>query len=135
MTKFCIATMVLVTLLAARTSRGEMSLYVDGNKGNDRAEVVKQLLGTKDREGVFGKYSFDENGDITLTPYGVYKIENGALVFSRELRQEGKLGFWRWTSIVFGVAGTYRQNDVVDVIYESAAGGRTVASSLPVEAD
>lgn len=64
-----------------------------------------------------------------------YRLENGALVFSRELRQEGKLGFWRWTSIVFGVAGTYRQNDVVDVIYESAAGGRTVASSLPVEAD
>ena len=62
-----------------------------------------------------------------------YRLENGALVFSRELHQEGKLGFWRWTSIVFGVAGTYRQNDVVDVIYESAGGGRTVASNLPVE--
>jgi hypothetical protein len=62
-----------------------------------------------------------------------YRLENGSLVFSRELHQEGKLGFWRWTSIVFGVAGTYRQNDVVDVIYESAAGGRTVASNLPVE--
>jgi hypothetical protein len=62
-----------------------------------------------------------------------YRLENGSLVFSRELHQEGKLGFWRWTSIVFGVAGTYRQNDVVDVIYESAGGGRTVASNLPVE--
>jgi hypothetical protein len=62
-----------------------------------------------------------------------YRLENGSLVFSRELHQEGKLGFWRWTSIVFGVAGTYRQNDVVDVIYESAAGGRAVASNLPVE--
>ena len=62
-----------------------------------------------------------------------YRLENGSLVFSRELHQEGKLGFWRWTSIVFGVAGTYRQNDVVDIIYESAAGGRTVASNLPVE--
>ena len=62
-----------------------------------------------------------------------YRVENGSLVFARELRQEGKLGFWRWTSIVFGVAGTYRQNDVVDVIYESADGGRAVASSLPVE--
>ena len=62
-----------------------------------------------------------------------YRLEKGSLVFSRELRQEGKLGFWRWTSIVFGVAGTYRQNDVVDVIYESATGGRTVASNLPVE--
>ena len=62
-----------------------------------------------------------------------YRVEDGALVFSRELHQEGKLGFWRWTSIVFGVAGTYRQNDVVDVIYESAGGGRTVASNLPLE--
>jgi hypothetical protein len=61
-----------------------------------------------------------------------YRVEDGALVFTRELHQEGKLGFWRWTSIVFGVAGTYRQNDVVDVIYESAGSGRTVASNLPV---
>lgn len=62
-----------------------------------------------------------------------YTVRDGELVFSRELRQEGKLGFWRWASIVFGVAGTYRQNDVVDVIYESADGGRAVASNLPVE--
>jgi branched-chain amino acid transport system substrate-binding protein len=71
-----------------------MSVLLDaikraGDKGNDRAEVVKQLLGTKDREGVFGKYSFDENGDITLTPYGVYKIENGALVFDHTVNPEG----------------------------------------------
>ena len=59
-----------------------------------------------------------------------YRVEQGSLVFTRELHQEGKLGFWRWTSIVFGVAGTYRQNDVVDVIYDSAGGGRTVASNL-----
>jgi hypothetical protein len=61
-----------------------------------------------------------------------YRVEQGSLVFTRELHQEGKLGFWRWTSIVFGVAGTYRQNDVVDVIYESVGGRRTVASNLPV---
>jgi hypothetical protein len=61
-----------------------------------------------------------------------YTLEAGTLVFSRELRQEGRLGFWRWTSIVLGVAGTYRQNDVVDVVYESDAGVRTVASGLPV---
>ena len=65
-----------------------MSLLLDaikraGDEGNDRAAVVKQLLATKDREGVFGKYSIDENGDITLTPYGIYKIEDGALVFDR----------------------------------------------------
>jgi hypothetical protein len=64
-----------------------------------------------------------------------YRVESGVLHFSRELQQEGRLGFWRWASIVFGIAGTYRRNDVVDVIYESARGGRTVASALPVEAD
>jgi branched-chain amino acid transport system substrate-binding protein len=63
-----------------------MSLLLDaikraGENGDDRASVAKQLLATKDREGVFGKYSIDPNGDITLTPYGIYRIEDGALVF------------------------------------------------------
>jgi hypothetical protein len=61
-----------------------------------------------------------------------FKVAGGSLVFTRELRQEGRLGFWRWTSILFGAAGTYRQNDVVDVIHQRA-GQRTVASGLPVE--
>ena len=61
-----------------------------------------------------------------------FRIEDRALVFARELRQEGRLGFWRWASILFGAAGTYRQNDVVDVIY-AVNGQRTVASGLPVE--
>ena len=62
-----------------------------------------------------------------------FRVEDGAIVFGRELHQEGRLGFWRWTSILFGVAGTYRQNDVVDVVYEAGDGRRTVASGLPVE--
>jgi hypothetical protein len=39
------------------------------------------------------------------------------LVFRRELAEEGKLGFWRWLSIFLGVAGTYRKNDKVDVVF------------------
>ena len=70
-----------------------MSLLLDaikraGDDGNDRAAVVKQLLSTKDREGVFGKYSIDPNGDITLTPYGIYKIEDGALVFDHTVETQ-----------------------------------------------
>ncbi len=61
-----------------------------------------------------------------------FDVKGRTLVFRRELKQEGRLGFWRWTSIVFGVAGTYRQNDVVDVVYESG-GRRGVASGLPVD--
>jgi branched-chain amino acid transport system substrate-binding protein len=68
-----------------------MSLLLDaieraGADGGDRAAVVEQLFATKDREGTFGTYSIDENGDITLTPYGVYRIEDGALVFDHTVK-------------------------------------------------
>ena len=53
------------------------------------------------------------------------------LVFARPLAREGRLGFWRWTSLFLGIAGTYRQNDSVDVVYESA-GRRVVATGLPI---
>ena len=61
-----------------------------------------------------------------------FRVEGRTLVFSRELKTEGKLGFWRWTSIFVGIAGTYRQNDSVDVVYERD-GQRVVATKLPVE--
>ena len=64
---------------------------------------------------------------------GDFRVRGRSLVFERELRQEGRLGFWRWASIVLGVAGTYRRNDVVDVIYEAVGGRRGVASNQPVE--
>jgi branched-chain amino acid transport system substrate-binding protein len=60
-----------------------------GEAGNDRAAVVEQLMATKDREGVFGTYSIDPNGDITLTPYGVYRIEKGAMVFDHSIQAQG----------------------------------------------
>ena len=56
----------------------------------------------------------------------------GTLVFPRRLATEGKLGFWRWTSLWLGIAGTYRQNDVVDVVYESG-GRRQVETGLRFE--
>lgn len=46
-----------------------------------------------------------------------FDVVEDTLVFERELRKEGKLGFWRWFLGAFGV-GTYRQNDSVDVRYE-----------------
>jgi hypothetical protein len=56
------------------------------------------------------------------------------LVFERSLAREGRLGFWRWLSLFLGVAGTYRQNDSVDVIYE-VNGRRTVAAALPMRVE
>ena len=61
-----------------------------------------------------------------------FLIEGRSLVFERPLAREGRLGFWRWLSLLLGVAGTYRQNHSVDVVYQSG-GRRTVASGLPFE--
>ena len=52
------------------------------------------------------------------------------LVFRRELAPEGKLGFWRWLSLFLGVAGTYRNNDTVDIVY-SDGGNRRVVTLAP----
>src|SRR5215218_7142995 len=45
-----------------------------------------------------------------------YRVADGALVFSKELVKEGKLGFWRWFWGAWGI-GTYRRNDQVDVAW------------------
>jgi hypothetical protein len=49
------------------------------------------------------------------------------LVFRRELAEECRLGFWRWLSMFLGVAGTYRKNDTVDVVF-TRDGRRTVVT-------
>lgn len=61
-----------------------------------------------------------------------FDVDGRTLVFDRDLKTEGKLGFWRWTSIFVGIAGTYRQNDSVDVVY-TRGGRRVVAAKLPLE--
>jgi hypothetical protein len=63
-----------------------------------------------------------------------YRRVGDDLVFDRRLAHEGRLGFWRWLSLFLGVAGTYRQNDSVDVIYE-VDGRRVVANGLPLLAE
>jgi hypothetical protein len=61
-----------------------------------------------------------------------YERRAGALLFSRALLREGRLGTVRWLSMLLGIAGTYRQNDSVDVVYERG-GRRVVATGLPLE--
>ena len=60
-----------------------------------------------------------------------FRVEGRSLVFERLLAHEGKLGFWRWLSLLLGVAGTYRQNDSVDVVYERG-GRRVVVNNLRI---
>lgn len=62
-----------------------------------------------------------------------YDVSGATLVFTKPLAQEGRLGWLRWTSMFLGIAGTYRKDDSVDVVYD-AAGRRRVASKLPIVA-
>jgi branched-chain amino acid transport system substrate-binding protein len=68
-----------------------MSLVLDAIEragSTDKAEVLRALFETKDRQSVLGTYSIDENGDTTLTDYGVYRIEDGELVFDKTVKAE-----------------------------------------------
>jgi hypothetical protein len=80
--------------------------------------------------GVGDAFEVFVNG-VVQRPGTDYRREGGELVFDRRLAREGQLGFWRWLSLFLGVAGTYRQNDSVDVVYERG-GRRIVATSLPL---
>ena len=62
-----------------------------------------------------------------------YVVRDGNLLFERPMKDEGKLGLIRWASITLGIAGSYRQNDSVDVAYERD-GRKVVAAKLPMEA-
>ena len=80
--------------------------------------------------GVGEAFEVFVNG-VVQQPGRDFRREGGELVFEQRLAREGRLGFWRWLSLFLGVAGTYRQNDSVDVVYEHD-GRRVVATSLPL---
>ncbi len=54
----------------------------------DRASVIEALFETEDRKSILGEYSIDELGDTTLTDYGVFRIEDGELVFDTKVSVE-----------------------------------------------
>jgi branched-chain amino acid transport system substrate-binding protein len=53
-----------------------------------KEDVIAALFDTKDRSSVLGTYSIDENGDTTLTDYGVYTIEGGELTFDSTIKAQ-----------------------------------------------
>jgi hypothetical protein len=61
-----------------------------------------------------------------------FVISEGTLRFSRPLEKEGKIGFWRWTAMFFGIFGTYRKNDSVDIQY-MVNGHQRLATGLDIE--
>jgi branched-chain amino acid transport system substrate-binding protein len=54
----------------------------------NKEDIVKALFETKDRSSVLGAYSIDENGDTTLTDYGVYTIDGGELTFDSTIKAQ-----------------------------------------------
>ncbi|HEX5622349.1 MAG TPA: branched-chain amino acid ABC transporter substrate-binding protein [Solirubrobacteraceae bacterium] len=62
---------------------------IERSETGEKADIVKALFATKDRESVLGTYSIDENGDTTLTDYGVYTIDGGELKFDSTIKAKG----------------------------------------------
>jgi branched-chain amino acid transport system substrate-binding protein len=60
-----------------------------GSDCTDRQAMIDALHQVRDRSSVLGTYSIDENGDTTLTDYGVYSIEGGELQFDQTIKAEG----------------------------------------------
>jgi len=53
----------------------------------DRAAIIKELAATKDLDGGLGKWSFDANGDTTLTTMSGNAVEGGQFKFVKLLSQ------------------------------------------------
>jgi branched-chain amino acid transport system substrate-binding protein len=53
---------------------------------SDRQAMIDALMSTKGRDSVLGTYDIDENGDTTLTDYGVYTVKDGELVFDETVK-------------------------------------------------
>lgn len=68
---------------------------------------------------------------VRQEPGADFVVTGRELRFAKPLAREGRLGAVRWLSMFLGVAGTYRKNDSVDVVYE-AGGRRTVAAGLEI---
>ncbi|MBJ7328640.1 MAG: branched-chain amino acid ABC transporter substrate-binding protein [Solirubrobacteraceae bacterium] len=68
-----------------------MSLALDAierSGDGSKEKVLEALFNTKDRESVLGNYSIDENGDTTLTAYGLYVVKDGEPTFSKTIKAE-----------------------------------------------
>ena len=68
---------------------------------------------------------------VLQAPGRDYEVRGRELRFDKPLAKEGRLGTIRWLSIFLGIAGTYRKNDSVDVVYES--GGQQTRRLRPAD--
>jgi branched-chain amino acid transport system substrate-binding protein len=55
---------------------------------SEKQDIVDAIKDTEDRESVLGTYSIDDNGDTTLTDYGVYTVQDGELEFDKTIQAD-----------------------------------------------
>jgi branched-chain amino acid transport system substrate-binding protein len=70
-----------------------MSLVLDtceklGPDCSDKQKMIDGLFATKGRKSVLGTYDIDENGDTTISDYGVYTIDAGELKFDETVKAQ-----------------------------------------------
>ncbi len=63
---------------------------IERSSTGEKADIIKALFETSDRQSVLGTYSIDENGDTTLTDYGVYSIDGGELSFDQTIKAQAE---------------------------------------------
>jgi branched-chain amino acid transport system substrate-binding protein len=61
---------------------------INRSQTGEKADIIKALFSTKDRASVLGTYSIDENGDTTLTDYGIYAVKDGELTFDKTVKAQ-----------------------------------------------
>jgi branched-chain amino acid transport system substrate-binding protein len=73
-----------------------MKLFLDtikglGDEGTSKEAILEALKQTKDRQSALGEYSFDENGDTSLTDYGIYEVgPDGNPKFAEAIKAQQK---------------------------------------------
>lgn len=60
-----------------------------------------------------------------------YERDGDTLYFFRPIRQEEKLSRFRWLVLFIGIAGSYKQNDSVDVTFVRN-GQRLIETHMPI---
>jgi hypothetical protein len=64
-----------------------------------------------------------------------YEIDTAerTVFFFKPIRKEAKLSGFRWFIMFIGIAGSYKQNDSVDIVCQTTEGTRKHHVNLPIE--
>ena len=66
-----------------------MQLALDAikrSKTGEKADIIKALFATKDRNSALGTYSIDANGDTSSTDMALDGVEDGQLTFIKVIK-------------------------------------------------